>query len=238
MSGDGPTGLAAHGLTVRSGRRVLVDDIDLVVGRGEVLGLAGTDSTSCSALLEGIAGLRDREGLVTVDGRTIPAGRPDVASRLGVVLGPTGGSTITGLTVAEHLSVAATVGRITEGIELGGAIQHLCVARADQIAGTLSGGERRLLALAMIARTRRRVVLLDQPSEGIAEALVPELVAALRSFAQDAAVIVADSDPRLLDAVVDRVVVLDGGHVVTAGGHGRIPTRSMLASPDHLNSRP
>lgn len=238
MSGDGRTGLVTKGLTVRSGRRVLVADIDVEVGRGEVLGLTSADSSSCSALLEGIAGLRDREGLVSVDGWTIPAGRADLAARAGVVLGPVGGITIAGLTVAEHLRIAGTVGGASAGIELGGAVQQLCIARADQIAGTLSGGERRLLALAMIARSSRRLVLLDRPSEGIAEGLVGELAATVRSFAQDAAVIVADRDPRLLDEVVDRVVVLDGGSLVTPDGHGPIPVRSMLASPDDLDGRP
>ena len=208
MSGDGRSGLVTHGLTVRDGRRVLVAGLDLEVARGEVLGLTCTDSSACSALLEAIAGLRDREGVVSVDGRVIPAGRPDLAARLGVVLGPTGGTTIAGLTVAEHLKVAGTIKRGSDAIELGGAVQRLCLTRADQMAGTLSGGERRLLALAMIARSSRRVVLLDQPSEGIAEALVGELAAAIRSFAEAAAVIVIDSDPRLLDAVVDRVVLL------------------------------
>jgi branched-chain amino acid transport system ATP-binding protein len=234
MPADGRTGLTVRGLTARDGSRVLVADVDLEVGRGEVLGVVSADRSSSSALLEAIAGLRDREGTVTVDGRDVPGGEPASAALLGVVLGPTGGSTIAGLTVAEHLHVAATAGRGAGGVDLGGVVGRLCATRAEQIAGTLSGGERRLLALAMVARSGRSVVLLDQPSEGIAEALSAEIAAAIRTFAQEAAVIVADSDPRLLDAVVDRVVQLEGGRINASGGLGPIPERSTGAGPEHV----
>jgi branched-chain amino acid transport system ATP-binding protein len=226
-------GLAVEGLSVRDGRRTALTDVYLSAPRGQVLGIVSMDSTCGGALLESIAGMRVRSGRVTLDGDAVPVGRPDLAARLGIVLAPTAGSTIPGLTVSEHLAIAGTVCRGEGGVGLGASIDQLCASRSGQLAATLSGGERRLLALAMVARCSRRVVLLDEPSEGIAIELKSEVRAAIRALAKDAAVLVADSDRRLLEAVADRVIILEAGRIVAAGGpellasrHGDLGDRS------------
>jgi branched-chain amino acid transport system ATP-binding protein len=120
-----------------------------------------------------------------------------------------------GLTVAEHLLLAGGGGWAgLASTRLSGALRRLTDERATQRADTLSGGERRLLALAMIALREPRVVLLDEPTEGIATTLVPELVATVRSLAERSVLLLVDRQPELIRQTARSAIILERGAVV------------------------
>lgn len=218
--------LRVRDLEVMRGGRAVVRGVDLDVDHREVVAIVGRNGAGRSSLLEGIAGLLPRRGRILVDGLDRSADDALGMARAGVVLAPQGGGTFPGLRVAEHLELA---GRSTTSDLLTPTIARLCTERADQAADTLSGGERRLLGLALVSVRAPQVALLDGPSEGVAAVIVPELMAAVGALALRCAVLLVEQRLELVREVADRVVVLDRGSVVATGGFAALEQDGLLA---------
>jgi branched-chain amino acid transport system ATP-binding protein len=210
--------LEAQGVQVMRGDRPVVRGIDLVVPYRGVIGIVGRNGAGKTTLLEGLAGLLPRSGRVLVAGEDRSRADALAMSRAGVVLSPQSGGTFPGLRVNEHLRIAEEGRDPATRTSLTPAVSQLCEGRAEQSADTLSGGERRLLALAMVARRAPHVALLDEPSEGVAPIILPELVDAIRVLASRCAVVLVEQRPALLRALAEHIVVLDRGEVVATGG--------------------
>lgn len=217
--------LTLRALSVMRDGREIVHAVDLDLPARGVLAVLGRNGAGRSTLLEGIAGQLVRRGQVLVGGIDVSDGSALTMARSGVVLAQQGGGTFPGLRVAEHLSLAGrgvAAHDVTLFEESGGAvltpkIARLCTERADQVAETLSGGERRLLALALVALRAPRVALLDEPSEGVAPIVLPELVAAVRVLAERCAVVLVEQRLDVVRALADTAVVLDRGIVIASG---------------------
>lgn len=201
--------LEIAGLTVRIGSTVVVDDVSLVVPEGRVAAVVGPLGSGKSTLLEAIAGLVPASagtiaiGRERLDGRSAPQ-----RARLGICYLPPSGGVFPGLTVAENVALMCPddVGSV------GAAFPELA-ARWSVRAGSLSGGEQRMLALVRALTPRTRVALFDEPFHALAPraaSSTAELIARLAA-GEHKIVVVADSARWRVAPIADAVVVLQTG---------------------------
>lgn len=229
-----PSVLRVTNLTVRRGRAGVVRRVDLDFPEVGVVAVLGRNGSGRTTLLEGIAGLLPTDGSIRVDGVRLDGSSAVDRARRGVVLAPQRGAVFPGLTVDEHLRLAGGADwRSHASSEFTPTVEALCLERAGQRAETLSGGERRLLALAMVTLRRPRVALVDEPSEGVASALIPEIALVIRRLGTEALVLLADQNDALLPGTAERGFILDRGEAVH---HGRFP--DLQSALDHPESAP
>lgn len=214
---DEPPVLRVDGLY--SGHRggLVLQGVDLAVARGEVLAVLGRNGVGKSTLMYTIVGLlRAARGSITFDGTEVTQQRPNNIARLGVALVPQGRRVWTGLTVDEHLRVAASPARsrgrwtIESVLDLLPRLRERRHNRAD----TLSGGEQQMLAVGRALLGNPRLLLLDEPSEGLA----PKIVQSIGDIIQELTgtgltVLLVEQNLALVAKVAARVVVLDRGVV-------------------------
>lgn len=211
------TFLQVSGLSSGYAGSTVLHDVDLHLEQGQVLALLGRNGVGKSTLVSTVSGLlRPSSGSVSLDGAALTPGRPDVAARAGIGLVPQGRRIFADLTVAEHLAVATRVGRDGEWTRqrvlqlwprLGARLSH----RGDQ----LSGGEQQMLAIARALLSNPRLLLLDEPSDGLAPALVQQVGGAVRDIvATGTAVLLVEQDLRLAFSLADEVAVMDKGAIV------------------------
>jgi branched-chain amino acid transport system ATP-binding protein len=209
----------AYGAGVRA-----LQGVSLRVEPGEVVALIGANGAGKTTLLKAIAGLVEPQaGEVTVDGRAI--GAVDAADRvkLGVALVPEGRRLFSRLSVAENLTLGSfsngDPGHRREMLERIHALFPVLGERARQRAGTLSGGEAQMLAIARALMSRPRFLMLDEPSLGIMPRLVDQVMDALRRLHETEGLtmfLVEQNVPAALD-LADRGYVLQTGRVVLEG---------------------
>jgi branched-chain amino acid transport system ATP-binding protein len=223
-------------LSVRYGAVEAVRGLDLTVGRGEIVALLGANGAGKTSALSAIAGLVPAAGgRVTLDGADVTGLAAEALSRRGVALVPEGRRIFAGLTVAENLALggaahADAATRRARAAEMEARFPILAERRAQK-AGLLSGGEQQMLAIARALMSGPRLLLMDEPSLGLAPQMVErvfDLIAALR--AEGLTILLVEQNvPMSLD-IADRAVVLANGRVALAG-----PARDLAAS-DALRS--
>jgi ribose transport system ATP-binding protein len=215
-------------LTVSGLRGTVVDNVDLAVRRGEVVGIAGLTGSGREEILPLIFGAVARGGQVLLDGRRVPA-HPRGAMRAGLALVPAdrrAEGAVLEASLRENLSLTdlgrftTRVGRLrraAETKEAEGWISRLDVrpARSDAVFGLLSGGNQQKIVLAKWLRRRPSVLLLDEPSQGVDVGAKAVIHALAREVAQEgASVVIASSDDAELCDTCDRVLVMRDGHFV------------------------
>ncbi len=205
-------------LTVRRldafyGKAQALFGIDLDVAAGEVLALIGRNGAGKSTLLKAVMGLVAARGKVEFNGRAIDGLAPHARSRLGLGYVPEDRRIFTDLTVRENLRVGARGGPL----DLDGLLALFPNLREmlDRRAAQMSGGEQQMLAAARTLAGRPGLVLLDEPSEGIAPIIVTRLAEAVRAMKrQGVAVLLSEQNPRFVTAVADRALLLERGRLV------------------------
>ena len=214
--------LDVAGLTARYGAVVALRDVSLHVERGELVALVGPNGAGKTTLLNAVAGLvRPARGRVTFDGRDVTGVDPARLVRAGLALVPEHRRIFRDLTVGENLQLAGvTVGAATRRRRLDEAKERFTVLadRWDTAAGYLSGGEAQQLAIARALMTDPRLVLLDEPTLGLAPALVDavfDLVAELRAGGRT--VLVVEQNARRVLELADRGYLLRTGRVALEG---------------------
>jgi len=224
--------LEVRGLRSGYAGSTVLHGVDLDLVEGQVLALLGRNGVGKSTLVNTVMGLvRATAGSVVIDGHEVAGHRPDAVARLGVGLVPQGRRVFAPLTVAEHLAIATRSARadwdrarvIDLLPRLGERLDH----RGDQ----LSGGEQQMLAIARALLTNPRLLLLDEPSDGLAPAVVHQLgevVAELCSTGMS--VLLVEQNLRLAFSVADRVVVLEKGSV-------RLDTTLAEFRSDHARAK-
>jgi ABC-type branched-subunit amino acid transport system ATPase component len=180
------------------GQAGVVRDVTLHVGEGELVALLGRNGTGKTTLLRTVFGLADRQGgQVVFDGRPVPAARPDLLARRGASLMPEDRGVFPSLTVAENLRLAARAG-FTPAVDPR-ELFPLLGERAGQPAGTLSGGQKQQLGVARAILAGRRMVVVDELTQGLQPSLVRDVLAALAAVAAGGvAVIVVDQHAGLM----------------------------------------
>jgi branched-chain amino acid transport system ATP-binding protein len=208
------------------GSAAVLHGIDLAVRAGEIVALIGANGAGKTTLAKVIAGLLPaRRGHILLDGAPIERLPPRARIALGIAQVPEGRQIIGGLTVAENLRLgayalrrrlgAAEIGR--RGDEMGRQFPILRERRHEP-AGNLSGGQQQMLAIARALMTRPRLLVLDEPSLGLAPALVAEVFAlAARLSAAGLAVLLSEQNARLSLAAAARGYVIETGRVSLSG---------------------
>jgi branched-chain amino acid transport system ATP-binding protein len=226
--------LAIAGVIGYYGKIAAVRDVSLRVARGGAVGLIGPNGAGKTTLLKAIAGLVRASGTIELDGTRIDRQRSPRRFRLGIALVAQERNAVAGLTVAENLRLSWLVGRrltpFHERIERTLAMFPQLQGRLDLAAGALSGGQRQMLAVSRGLAGDPSVLLLDEPTAGLAPVVVGELTEALVKLrAQGVTMLLAEQNLYVAKRVCDDANVLTGGRVVWQGPTGKL-TREMAGS--------
>jgi branched-chain amino acid transport system ATP-binding protein len=218
--------LELRGLAAGYDGNAVVRGIDLRVGTNEIVALVGANGAGKSTLVKAISGLLEPQaGELRFDGRPIGRLSPRERVRLGIVHVPEGRQVFAGLSIAENLRLGAWSRRGQLGAAAVEAeMRKVCerfpmlLERLEQPAGTLSGGQQQMLAIARGLMAKPRLLLLDEPSLGLAPLVVTEifrLVQALR--AQGIAILLSEQNARLSLRIADRGYVIVHGQIAFEG---------------------
>ncbi len=223
--------LAVRSLQLGYGAIVAVRGIDLDVGTGELVAVIGANGAGKTTSLKGIAGaLPVRAGSVLFDGEDITRLPVHERVRRGMSLVPEGRGIFARLTVAENLDMGAYLRRDAAGVradlERSYALFPRLAERRRQLAGTLSGGEQQMLAIARALMGRPRLLLLDEPSMGLAPLVTRLIFDTIRSIsAERVSILLIEQNARAALELAARAYVLEGGTVTLAG-----PSAALLSS--------
>ncbi len=230
--------MANSALTLRDidafyGDSHILQKVSFSLGEARLLGLLGRNGagkTTCMSVTVGL--LAPRAGEIEVFGEAVTMLPPELIAARGVALVPQGRRIFKSLTVRENLAVAAR--------KPVGAVQHApwtfntvfemfprLGERRHQIAGNLSGGEQQMLAIGRALMQNPRVLLMDEPSEGLAPQIVAEVMATIRKLkARGLSIVLVEQSPKLVFDIADDIVILNSGTIAVAA------TAAELAGTD------
>ncbi len=196
-------------------------DVSLTVTEGEVVAVLGANGAGKTTTLRAISGTVARSGAIDLDGQPLKGG-PEAAAKAGIAHVPEGRGTFVDLTVTENLRLGAYTRRdrkVKEDIARVSEYFPWMVERGGQRAGTLSGGEQQMLALARALMSRPRLLLLDEPSLGLAPMIVREFFRIVRQLneKEGLTVLVVEQDARIALRSSSRAYVLEVGKVALTG---------------------
>jgi len=197
--------------------------VSLRLGEGRLLGLLGRNGAGKSTSMHVTVGLLEpRRGAVTIYGNAVTGRAPEVIAAHGVALVPQGRRIFRSLTVRENLAVAARKPRgglpMLWTLDTVYALFPRIEERHRQIAGSLSGGEQQMLAIGRALMSNPRVLLMDEPSEGLAPQIVAEVMSTIRRLkAHGLSIVLVEQNAKLVFDVADDIVILNSGRVVVEG---------------------
>ena len=213
--------LELEGVEARYGPVRALHGITLQVPEGAIVAVLGANGAGKTTTLRAVSGTVRRTGKLVFDGRPLRAG-PEAVARAGIAHVPEGRGTFTELTVMENLRLGAYTRRerdLSADVERIAQWFPWIPERRHQAAGTLSGGEQQMLALARALMARPRLLMLDEPSRGLAPLLVREIFRIVRQLnEQDGlTVLVVEQDARIALDTASHAYVLEVGRVAVAG---------------------
>ncbi|MHA7064575.1 ABC transporter ATP-binding protein [Azospirillum argentinense] len=215
--------LTVTDLSVSYGPIRALRGVSIRVGAGEIVALIGANGAGKSSLLRGITGLIPAAGRVTFDGRPIDGLNTPQRVALGVAMAPEGRQIFTDQTVHENLLLGGHLlrgrpQRIAANIDRFYALFPRLLERRDQIAGTLSGGEQQMLAIARALMTEPKLLILDEPSLGLAPIITADIFRTLVGLRRDGmTILLVEQMANQALAIADRAYVLEGGSIVLEG---------------------
>ena len=227
--------LEISGLSAQYGSIIAISDISLDLDRGEIVVVIGANGGGKSTLLKSIVGLvTPSAGTVSYEGRDITKAKPHELIAEGVCLIPEGRQVVPDLTVQENLSLGAYKrlrqhGRKEVEKDMAKHFELFPVLgqRRNQMAGTLSGGEQQMLAMARGLMSRPKVLLIDEMSLGLAPKVVQDLFKTLRQLNQEGlSILLVEQMAWLALQVCHRGYVLEGGRIILQGTR-----EELLANP-------
>jgi branched-chain amino acid transport system ATP-binding protein len=196
------------------GEAVVLPDLSLDLAPGEILAVLGRNGTGKTTLLGAIVGVVRRfSGTIALGGRDVTALRSDQRARAGIGWVPQERNIFKSLTVEENMSAVAQPGDWT--IERVYALFPRLRERRGNFGGQLSGGEQQMLAIGRALVLNPSVLLLDEPTEGLAPIIVDELLAALSTLARSGgmAMLLVEQNARKILKLADRAIILDRGSI-------------------------
>jgi branched-chain amino acid transport system ATP-binding protein len=213
--------LALRAVDARYGPLQALHDVTLTVDEGEIVALLGANGAGKTTTLRAISGTVRRTGEVEFDGRRLGRRGPEAVARMGIAHVPEGRGTFAELTVWENLRLGAISRRGPLKEDVARVLRYFpwLEGRSAQQAGTLSGGEQQMLALARALMQRPRLLLLDEPSLGLAPLVVAEIFRIVKELNQreGTTVLLVEQNARISLAASDRAYVLEVGRVAFAG---------------------
>lgn len=228
--------LSLDAINVFYGDSHVLQNVGFAVHPGELLSLLGRNGVGKTTCIHAIAGfVPPRSGSINLFGMPIAGSAPEAIAHAGIGLVPQGRRIFPSLTVQENLAVAARPGTGWTRAEVRWTIERLYETlprlreRRRQMAGTLSGGEQQMLAIARALATNPRVLLMDEPSEGLAPRIVAEVGEVLRLLKESGlSILLVEQNTRMALSLADNVIVLNAGEIAYRG------TAADLASDEAL----
>jgi len=207
--------LTVEDLHVHYGGSHILQGVSFEVPARGVTALLGRNGVGKTTTLKGILGLAPRQGRIALQGKDIQRGKTFQLVRGGIGYVPEDREVFGGLTVDENLRL---VGRdVGTGAPVVGGLFPDLVARRKQRAGTLSGGQQQMVALARVLLRDNVLLLVDEPTKGLAPKLVTEVADVLARVAETTPILLVEQNLPLVRRIADTVVVLDAGRVVHRG---------------------
>jgi branched-chain amino acid transport system ATP-binding protein len=229
-----PPLLQLEGLHTHIGRYHILHGVDIVVPRGELTMLLGRNGAGKTTTLRSIMGLwRASAGRILFDGRDITAmPTPDIA-RLGIAYVPESMGIFTQLTVHENMKLATASGRFDQArLDNVFALFPILRQKWHDAAGGLSGGQKQMLSISRAIIEERRLLVIDEPSKGLAPGIIEHLIGGLRALkATHTTILLVEQNFHMASALGDSVAVMDDGRIVHTGG------MDALAADEALQSR-
>jgi len=210
-------------LHVRYDSIVALHGVSIEVGAGEIVGIVGPNGAGKSSLLLSIVGaVKPSQGTVSFEDNDVTGQKPEDIVRKGIALVPEGREIFGELTVEENLRLGATIQtdrrKLQEDVKRYFAAFPILEERRNSRAEKLSGGEQQMLAIARALMGRPRLLLLDEPSLGLAPLITKQVYDTLVALNKDGmTVLVVEQNPARIISVASRVYVLRSGQVVHSG---------------------
>jgi branched-chain amino acid transport system ATP-binding protein len=223
--------LELKSLAIGYGHHRVLEDINLTLERGEIVTLLGANGAGKSTLAKAVSGLlRPQAGSILLDGEAIETLPPAERLKRGIAHVPEGRQIFAGMTVAENLALggyAVSEADAASQLEAVGTLFPVLRERMNDIAGNFSGGQQQMLAIARGLMAKPKILVLDEPSLGVAPLLVAEifrLIVRLRD--QGITILLAEQNARQALSIADRGYVFENGRITLSG-----------AAKDLLNSK-
>ena len=225
------TMLHVEDLVVRYGDIRAVKGISFQVERGEILALVGANGAGKTTTLRALSGMLPCEGSVMLEGRDLRGLSPDEILRLGLSHVPEGRGIFGGLTVMENLQLGAWIRRDkaarTRDLGMVMDIFPRLHERATQLAGTLSGGEQQMLAVGRALMSKAKILILDEPSMGLAPKLVQEIFSVISQLNEKGTtILLVEQNANMALRLAHRACLLETGNLVLEG-----PASELLTNP-------
>ena len=220
--------LEAKGVHAQFGWTKVLHGIDFAVEEGGITTILGANGAGKTTTLRAVCGMVKTAGEIRFDGRRIEGQATEDVVRLGIAHAPEGRGTFVNLTVEENLRLGAygrrERGRLGEDFERVYQYFPVLRERRAQVAGTLSGGEQQMLAVARALMLRPRLLLLDEPSLGLAPLVVREIFRIVRAINREesVSVLLVEQNAALALDVADHAYLLETGRVVMSGLAGEL----------------
>lgn len=232
------TVLKVEGLWVRYGAVEAVRDLHLEVGQGEVVTLIGPNGAGKSSTLSGLFGLVAAQGQVRFADYNHTRPSPETLAESGIVLVPEKRELFASMTVEDNLLLGGFARFRRREVGWKNDLERVYTLfprlreRTRQLAGTMSGGEQQMLAIGRALMARPRLLVLDEPSLGLAPLIVREIFRILAGLkAEGISLLVVEQNARMALHLADRGYVLEAGELVTSG-----PAQDLLADPRVLEA--
>ena len=221
---DTPTVLDVEDVVVQYGPAVAVDGVSLTLGAGERVALVGPNGAGKTSLLNAVCGvLKPTGGRIRIDGDDVTGAPPGAIVRRGITQVPEGRQVFAELSVRDNLELGAYAwsrGGVDREAEIERVFHLFPILRerSAQLAGTMSGGQQQMVAIGRALTARPRVLLLDEPSLGLAPLAVKSIFDVIVELKERGlAIVLVEQNARAALAMADRAYVLETGRVVAEG---------------------
>jgi len=223
------------GLTVRYGPFLAVDKVDLAVEAHEIVGLVGPNGAGKSSIVKALGGaVKPHDGRIGFEGADLALVPTHARVRRGISIVPEGRGLFPRMSVEENLLMGGyglpEKRRITQGIDSAFAMFPILKERRWQAAGTLSGGQQQMLAIAMGLMAEPKLLVLDEPSLGLAPIVIGEIGQALKTLrARGLTVLLVEQNAKLTCSVADRIYIIASGVIRHHDAAARIAGDARIA---------
>jgi branched-chain amino acid transport system ATP-binding protein len=226
--------LQVHGLRAGYGSIRVLHGLDFEVKEGEIVALLGANGAGKTTTLRALSGIIPARGAILLDGQDVIAMSADKRAQRGIAHIPQGRGTFVDFTVAENLALGAYLLRdkaaIRSALDYWNDIFPWLAARRNQPAGSLSGGEQQMLAVARALMTKPRILMCDEPSLGLAPTTTQSLFSLLERLSNERgmAVLLVEQNARLTLKIAHRAYVIESGEMKLTGGAAELRDNPLI----------